>query len=160
MEATKPTSENATQRKRPGSTLYLKAGFLPVLGQREEPFSNATVSAERGRGTLEPPMSHAVKDVHSILSGVARALKTRYGEPPKELPPRLTKLMERLEGQWDHVKDKETASGGVILRPLHWKVVCGFLWSPLFETNQAATPHSKRLAPRDASRCDPGSTPP
>ena len=111
MEATKPTSENATQRMRPGSTLYLKAGFLPVLGQREEPFSNATVSAERGRGTLEPPMSHAVKDVHSILSGVARALKTRYGEPPKELPPRLTKLMERLEGQWDHVKDKETASG-------------------------------------------------
>ena len=105
-------------------------------------------------------MSHAVKDVHSILSGVARALKTRYGEPPKELPPRLTKLMERLEGQSDHVKDKETASGGVILRPLHWKVVCGFLWSPLFETNQAATPHSKRLAPRDASRCDPGSTPP
>ena len=56
-------------------------------------------------------MSHAVKDVHSILSGVARALKTRYGEPPKELPPRLIKLMERLEGQWDHVKDKETASG-------------------------------------------------
>ena len=57
-------------------------------------------------------MSLAVKDVHSIVSGVARALKsTRYGEPPKELPPRLTKLMERLEGQSDHVKDKETASG-------------------------------------------------
>jgi hypothetical protein len=54
-------------------------------------------------------MSHAVKDVHAILSGVARALKTtRYGEPPNELPPRLTKLVERLEG---HVKDKETASG-------------------------------------------------
>ena len=56
-------------------------------------------------------MSHAVKDVHSILDGVARALRTRYGEPPKELPPRLTTLMERLEGQSDHVKDKETASG-------------------------------------------------
>ena len=57
-------------------------------------------------------MSHAVKDVHAILSGVARALKTtRYGEPPNELPPRLTKLVERLEGQLGHVKDKETASG-------------------------------------------------
>ena len=57
-------------------------------------------------------MSLAVKDVHSIVSGVARALKsTRYGEPPKELPPSLIKLMERLEGQSDHVKDNETASG-------------------------------------------------
>jgi hypothetical protein len=52
-------------------------------------------------------MLHAVKDVHAILFGVARVLKTtRYGEPPTELPPRLTKLVERLESQSGHVKDK------------------------------------------------------
>jgi hypothetical protein len=57
-------------------------------------------------------MLHAVKDVHAILFGVARVLKTtRYGEPPTELLPRLTKLAERLESQSGHVKDKERASG-------------------------------------------------
>ena len=57
-------------------------------------------------------MLHAVKDVHAILFGVARALKTtRYGEPPTELPPRLTKLVERLESQSGHVNEKERASG-------------------------------------------------
>jgi len=45
-------------------------------------------------------MLHAVKDVHSILTGVARALKSaRYGEAPDELPLRLVNLVERLEGQ-------------------------------------------------------------
>ena len=45
------------------------------------------------------PMLHAVKDVHSILTGVARALKSaRYGEAPDELPLRLVNLVERLEG--------------------------------------------------------------
>jgi hypothetical protein len=44
-------------------------------------------------------MLHAVKDVHSILTGVARALKSaRYGEAPDELPLRLVNLVERLEG--------------------------------------------------------------
>ena len=53
-------------------------------------------------------MLDAVKDVHAILFGVARVLKTtRYGEPPNELPPRLTKLVERLESQSGHVKDKD-----------------------------------------------------
>jgi hypothetical protein len=56
-------------------------------------------------------MLHAVKNVHAILSGVARALKTtRYGEPPNELPPRLTKLVERLEGPSGHVKDNGTVA--------------------------------------------------
>jgi len=44
-------------------------------------------------------MLHAVKDVHSILTGVARALKSdRYGEAPDELPLKLVNLVERLEG--------------------------------------------------------------
>jgi len=48
---------------------------------------------------MGPPMLHAVKDVHSILTGVARALKSaRYGEAPDELPLRLVNLVERLEG--------------------------------------------------------------
>ena len=48
---------------------------------------------------MGPPMLHAVKDVHSILTGVARALKNaRYGEAPDELPLRLVNLVERLEG--------------------------------------------------------------
>ena len=48
---------------------------------------------------MGPPMLHAVKDVHSILTGVARALKSaRYGEAPDELPLRVN-LVERLEGQ-------------------------------------------------------------
>jgi hypothetical protein len=47
---------------------------------------------------MGPPMLHAVKDVHSILTGVARALKSaRYGEAPDELPLRLVNLVERLE---------------------------------------------------------------
>jgi hypothetical protein len=49
---------------------------------------------------MGPPMLHAVKDIHSILTGVARALKSvRYGEAPDELPLRLVNLVERLEGQ-------------------------------------------------------------
>jgi len=48
---------------------------------------------------MGPPMLHAVKDVNSILTGVARALKSaRYGEAPDELPLRLVNLVERLEG--------------------------------------------------------------
>jgi hypothetical protein len=41
-------------------------------------------------------MLDAVKDIHSILSGVARALKGRY-EAPEELPLNLASLVERLE---------------------------------------------------------------
>ena len=49
---------------------------------------------------MGPPTLHAVKDVHSILTGVARALKSaRYGEAPDELPLRRVNLVERLEGQ-------------------------------------------------------------
>ena len=63
-------------------------------------------------------MSHAVKDVHAILSGVARALKTtRYGEPPNELPPRLTKLVERLEGQSGPRQRQRNGLRAAILRP-------------------------------------------
>jgi hypothetical protein len=93
-------------------------------------------------------MLHAVKDVHSILSGVARALKTtRYGEPPNELPPRLTKLVERLEGQSGHVKDKRNGLRAAILRPLHGKVVCGFLWSPLFtEAKSSGHPAQQKIS--------------
>jgi hypothetical protein len=41
-------------------------------------------------------MLDAVKDIHSILSGVARTLKGRY-EPPEELPLSLASLVEQLE---------------------------------------------------------------
>jgi hypothetical protein len=41
-------------------------------------------------------MLDAVKDIHSILSGVARALKGRY-ESPEDLSPNLASLVERLE---------------------------------------------------------------
>jgi len=48
---------------------------------------------------MGPHMPHAVKDVHEILTGGARALKSaRYGEAPDELPLRLVNLVERLEG--------------------------------------------------------------
>jgi hypothetical protein len=62
---------------------------------------------------MGPPMLHAVKDVHSILTGVARALKSaRYGEAPDELPLRLVNLVKRLEG---HLAERRSIT---VLQPI------------------------------------------
>jgi hypothetical protein len=62
-------------------------------------------------------MLHAVKDVHSILTGVARALKSaRYGEAPDELPLRLVNLVKRLEGHLETTRIGKATRSDLPLR--------------------------------------------
>jgi hypothetical protein len=66
---------------------------------------------------MGPPMLHAVKDVHSILTGVARALKSaRYGEAPDELPLRLVNLVERLAGHLETTRIGKATRSDLPLR--------------------------------------------
>jgi hypothetical protein len=87
-----------------------------------------------------------------MVTTIAMVKKARIVKSPYLPLPRIISLFSAQACDFsDTYRRKRNGPRRLVLRPFHRKVVCGFLWSPLFTAaNQAATPHDKTIPPQVA----------